>query len=274
MARQERAIRTRRTILEAAAAVFDERGYTSATIGEILDRAGVTKGALYFHFGSKEELAIGVFEEQLAITLPPQDGKLQELVDSGLLLAGRLRSEPLVRASVGLALDQGAMDLDRTPAFQMWIDQNVQRLGEAKERGELLPHVDVAETSELLVGSFSGVQLLSQLRCQRQDLERRVVVMFEHLMPSIAVPAVLARLEISVDRARRVLAQCGVEEQGPEQGPGQKSGQEPRQESVQESGPEESGPEESGPEESGPEESGPEESGPEGAVPERAPSGA
>ncbi|MGJ3560236.1 TetR family transcriptional regulator [Streptomyces sp. INA 01156] len=40
MARQERAIRTRRTILDAAAAVFDERGYTSATIGEILDRAG------------------------------------------------------------------------------------------------------------------------------------------------------------------------------------------------------------------------------------------
>ncbi|MFF5984329.1 ScbR family autoregulator-binding transcription factor [Streptomyces olindensis] len=214
MARQERAIRTRRTILEAAAAVFDERGYTSATIGEILDRAGVTKGALYFHFGSKEELAVGVFEEQLAITLPPQSSKLQELVDSGLVLARRLRSEPLVRASVGLALDQGAMDLDRTAAFRMWFDQNVQRLAEAKAQGELLPHVDVAETAELLVGSFSGVQLLSQLRCQRQDLERRVVVMFEHFLPSITVPAVLARLDISVDRAERMLAQGRVE-QGP-----------------------------------------------------------
>lgn len=207
MARQERAIRTRRTILEAAAAVFDERGYTSATIGEILDRAGVTKGALYFHFGSKEELAVGVFEEQLAIALPPQSSKLQELVDSGLVMARRLRSEPLVRASVGLALDQGAMDLDRTPAFRMWIDQNTQLLTEAKERGELLQHVDVAETAELLVGSFSGVQLLSHLRCQRQDLERRVVVLFEHFLPSITVPAVLARLDISVDRAERLLAQ-------------------------------------------------------------------
>ncbi|MFI6804518.1 ScbR family autoregulator-binding transcription factor [Streptomyces luteogriseus] len=208
MARQERAIRTRRTILEAAAAVFDERGYTSATIGEILDRAGVTKGALYFHFGSKEELAVGVFEEQLAITLPPQSSKLQELVDSGLVMALRLRSEPLVRASVGLALDQGAMDLDRTPAFRMWIDQNAQMLGEAKTRGELLQHVDAAETAELLVGSFSGVQLLSQLRCQRQDLERRVVVLFEHFLPSIAVPAVLARLDITVARAERLLTQA------------------------------------------------------------------
>ncbi|MEU3889270.1 ScbR family autoregulator-binding transcription factor [Streptomyces sp. NPDC029041] len=219
MARQERAIRTRRTILEAAAAVFDERGYTSATIGEILDRAGVTKGALYFHFGSKEELAVGVFEEQIAITLPPQPSRLQELVDTGLVLAHRLRFEPLVRASVGLALDQGAMDLDRTPAFRMWIDQNTQKLAEAKARGELLEHVDVAETAELLVGSFSGVQLLSQLRCQREDLERRVVVLFEHFLPSITVPAVLARLDVSVERAGRLLAQVLTEEEaaGPAQ---------------------------------------------------------
>ncbi|GAB2865615.1 ScbR family autoregulator-binding transcription factor [Streptomyces deserti] len=206
MARQERAIRTRRTILEAAAAVFDERGYTSATIGEILQRAGVTKGALYFHFGSKEELALGVFEEQMAIALPPQASKLQELVDSGLVLAWRLRTEPLVRASVGLALDQGALGLDRTPAFRMWIDQTTLTLADAKAQGELLPHVDVTETAELLVASFSGVQLLSQLRCQREDLERRVVVLFDHLLPGIAVPAVLARLDISEGRAERVLA--------------------------------------------------------------------
>jgi AcrR family transcriptional regulator len=207
MARQERAIRTRRTILEAAAAVFDERGYTSATIGEILERAGVTKGALYFHFGSKEELALGVFEEQLAISLPPQSSRLQELVDSGLVLALRLRTEPLVRASVGLALDQGALGLDRTPAFGMWIDQTTRTLADAKAGGELLPHVDATETAELLVASFSGVQLLSQLRCQRQDLEHRVVLLFHHLLPGVAVPAVLARLDISPDRAERVLGE-------------------------------------------------------------------
>ncbi|WP_086563744.1 ScbR family autoregulator-binding transcription factor [Streptomyces africanus] len=202
---------TRATLLHQSRKLFATKGYAAVGLSEILDRAGVTKGALYFHFGSKEELAVGVFEEQLAITLPPQSSKLQELVDSGLVLARRLRSEPLVRASVGLALDQGAMDLDRTPAFRMWIDQNVQMLAEAKAQGELLPHVDVAETAELLVGGFSGVQLLSQLRCQRQDLERRIVVMFEHFLPSIAVPAVLARLDISAERAERVLAQGQVE---------------------------------------------------------------
>jgi AcrR family transcriptional regulator len=206
VARQDRAVRTRRTILEAAAAVFDERGYNSATIGEILTRAQVTKGALYFHFSSKEELAMGVFEEQLPDSpLPPQDTRIQELIDSGLVLARRLRTEALVRASVGLALDQGATGLDRIPAFRMWIDQNARTLAAAKSRGELLPLVDVDETAELVVGAYSGVQLLSQLRCQRQDLEHRVAVLYNHLLPSIVVPAVLARLDVSTNRAERLL---------------------------------------------------------------------
>ncbi|MFD6414028.1 TetR family transcriptional regulator, partial [Nocardia asteroides] len=51
--KQDRAIRTRRNILEAAAKIFEERGYQAATIAEILGAAGVTKGALYFHFSSK-----------------------------------------------------------------------------------------------------------------------------------------------------------------------------------------------------------------------------
>ncbi|MEV6183872.1 helix-turn-helix domain-containing protein, partial [Streptomyces sp. NPDC052015] len=60
MARQERAIRTRQTILVAAAEVFDEVGYEAATISDVLKRSGVTKGALYFHFTSKQELAQAV----------------------------------------------------------------------------------------------------------------------------------------------------------------------------------------------------------------------
>lgn len=59
MVQQQRAIRTRRVFLEAAAEVFDEHGYDAATISAILERAGLTRGALYFHFTSKEELARG-----------------------------------------------------------------------------------------------------------------------------------------------------------------------------------------------------------------------
>ncbi|MEU1409958.1 helix-turn-helix domain-containing protein, partial [Streptomyces sp. NPDC005728] len=77
MVLQERAVRTRRAILVAAAGVFAEVGFEAATIAEILQRAGVTKGALYFHFASKQELAQAVLAGQLAaVPVPPR----QELV--------------------------------------------------------------------------------------------------------------------------------------------------------------------------------------------------
>ncbi|MFF5939044.1 hypothetical protein [Streptomyces sp. NPDC012508] len=87
------------------------------------------------------------------------------------------------------------------------IDHNTQLLDEAKRRGELLPHVDVQAVAELLAASFTGVQLLSQLHSQRRDLPERAVVLLESFLPAIAVPAVLARLDITPDRASRLLAE-------------------------------------------------------------------
>ncbi|MEK8143998.1 helix-turn-helix domain-containing protein [Streptomyces sp. M10(2022)] len=108
MAIQQRAIRTRRIFLEAAAEVFDEHGYDAATIATILERAGLTRGALYFHFTSKEELARGVLKEAVTVDgLTPQAFKLQEWVDIALLLAYRLPREPLLSASIRLSVDPG-----------------------------------------------------------------------------------------------------------------------------------------------------------------------
>ncbi|MFF5939043.1 TetR family transcriptional regulator [Streptomyces sp. NPDC012508] len=92
---------------------------TSASIAEILERSGISKGALYFHFPTREYLAAAIFAEQLAVALPPQESTVQELVDVGLVLAYRLQTEPLVRASVALSLEQGATGLDRTSAFDL-----------------------------------------------------------------------------------------------------------------------------------------------------------
>ncbi|SCF80192.1 ScbR family autoregulator-binding transcription factor [Streptomyces sp. Ncost-T10-10d] len=210
MAQQARAIQTRRSILVAAAAVFDERGYSSATISEILARAGVTKGALYFHFTSKEDLALGVMDVQLdSDPLPAQLTKLQELVDQGMLLAHRLLHEPLVRASVGLAMDQAVEGLDRGTPFRAWIDRLENLLTAAKNQGELLPHVDARETAEMLAGSFSGIQVMSQALCKREDLGRRISVLLHYVLPSISTPAVLATLDMAEDRGERLFGTLG-----------------------------------------------------------------
>ena len=56
MKQEERSRRTREAILNAAAACFAEKGYSACTIQDIIERANLSKGALYGHFRSKEEL--------------------------------------------------------------------------------------------------------------------------------------------------------------------------------------------------------------------------
>ncbi|MGW7267767.1 ScbR family autoregulator-binding transcription factor [Streptomyces sp. NPDC054842] len=202
MARQERAVRTKLAILNAAAAVFDERGYEAATIGEVLARAGVTKGALYFHFPSKQALAEGVLGQQFAaVTVGRQASRLQEFVDTGLLVAYQMRRDPMVSAVARLSLEQDMRAQFGTAALTQWIDASRWLLNEAKEQGELLPHVDPAESAWLFSAAWTGVQVYSQILAAREDLEVRVVTLFEHLLPAIAVPAVLGRLVITAERA-------------------------------------------------------------------------
>src|SRR5258708_19773544 len=55
---------TRAFLLQSAAEVFAERGYTETTIAELIARSGLTKGAFYFHFSSKEQLALAVIDEK------------------------------------------------------------------------------------------------------------------------------------------------------------------------------------------------------------------
>lgn len=67
MVRQERAEATRDSVLRGAAGVFLRLGYANASLSEIIAESQVTKGALYFHFGSKEELARAVIDEGSAL---------------------------------------------------------------------------------------------------------------------------------------------------------------------------------------------------------------
>ncbi|WP_406134672.1 ScbR family autoregulator-binding transcription factor [Streptomyces sp. NBC_01089] len=209
MARQERAVRTRDAILVAAGEVFDEVGYESAAISEILSRAGVTKGALYFHFASKKELAQAVLASQVTAVpeVPERELALQQGLDESLVIAHMLSTgDAIVRGSVRLTVDQGSRldGLDRQVPMRAWGERNVAVLTRAKENGELLPQVDVEASARLFVGCFTGVQMLSKIMTNHADLVVGVTNMQRHLMAGIAVPGVLMRLDISPDRAERV----------------------------------------------------------------------
>ncbi|MFC8349692.1 ScbR family autoregulator-binding transcription factor [Streptomyces sp. NPDC057280] len=205
MVKQDRAIRTRHAILTAAAKVFEERGYQAATISEILAVAGVTKGALYFHFPSKEHLAEGVLLEQdQRLPIPERSCTVQRLVDTVVLHAYHLQTDPMVRASVRLSLDQQAQGLDRSGPFLRWSEVGTELLEKAQAQGELLSHVKPAETADVLVGAFAGVQAMSQALCNYQDLPRRVSCLLQHLLPSVVVSSVLATVDITEHRGAAV----------------------------------------------------------------------
>ena len=55
--RQSRSEVTRGKIIDAAVEMFNDGGYSSTGLGDIVERTGMTKGALYHHFNSKEALA-------------------------------------------------------------------------------------------------------------------------------------------------------------------------------------------------------------------------
>ncbi|MCI0385824.1 ScbR family autoregulator-binding transcription factor [Streptomyces sp. CNQ085] len=207
--KQDRAIRTRRAILEAAAIVFEEHGYEAAKLSEIISRARVTKGALYFHFASKEELALAVISAQFenAPTYPSRSPKLQELVDYGMTLAYRLVHDPLLRGSVRLTLDRGGWRLNRSGPYLGWSDLVTRLLREARGQGELLPHVVPEDTAAIFVGAYTGVNMMSQSVGSFDRLEQQVSSLYRHLMPGIAVPGVLAVLDMAPGRGACVMAE-------------------------------------------------------------------
>jgi AcrR family transcriptional regulator len=208
MARQERAVRTRRAVIQAAAQVFAERGYAAATIAEILDRAGVTKGALYFHFDSKEALARGVIEAQISEShWAPRELKLQEWVDVGMVLAYQIPRDVILLAGIRLSADLQGRRMFGS-AWPAWIELSTTLLEEAKERGEVLPHVVPVETAECFLAAWIGTQMFSEAASDWSDLSERISRLFNHILPAIATPAALIRLDTAPDRGARVVEEA------------------------------------------------------------------
>ena len=81
---KEEAQKTRQLLIEAAITQFSTRGVSSTTLTDVADAAGVTRGAVYWHFTSKSELFNAIWEQQLPLC---------DLIDERLTLD--VRDDPL-----------------------------------------------------------------------------------------------------------------------------------------------------------------------------------
>lgn len=120
---------TRERILEEAARLFHEQGYSATGISTILRRADVNSGSLYHFFPGKDALLIGILQRHLALLEPlillPAEGAsadpiervfaLLEVYRRGLLVSGCTRGCPVGN----LALELG----DRKPRARALMDE-------------------------------------------------------------------------------------------------------------------------------------------------------
>ncbi|MGW1811930.1 ScbR family autoregulator-binding transcription factor, partial [Streptomyces sp. NPDC002078] len=172
--KQERAVKTRQAIIFAAAEVFDECGYHGASMREIMKRAGVTLGAVYFHFPNKEALAIAVMNSQPETIMPKLTSEgLQRLVDITLVWSHQLQVDKILRAAVRLAVEQTGFGLHDPESYDEWRQIMEDCLHDARDRGELRDFVDGRKVAEFVVGACTGMQLYSDLVAGRGGLPRR-----------------------------------------------------------------------------------------------------
>ncbi|WP_274561499.1 ScbR family autoregulator-binding transcription factor [Streptomyces spiramyceticus] len=168
MAEQERARRTRNRLVVAAAEVFDAIGYERATMARISAAAGVTKGALYFHFSTKDELARAVqaracegSAEVLAGLDRPGAPALQVLIDVTHALARLVRDDMVVRAGVLLSRERGSADA-ALDCYAVWLRCVQALLLRAEAERALRPGVCRDAVTALVVSMICGTEFFAR----------------------------------------------------------------------------------------------------------------
>ncbi|MFS0691350.1 ScbR family autoregulator-binding transcription factor [Streptomyces nitrosporeus] len=200
--KQERAERTRAALIRAAAKVFAESGFAGASVSRIAEQAGLTLGAMYFHFRSKEELAREIVSTQPDLVVTPQRSEgLQHAVDITLTWAYRLRDDPVLRAGARLVMDQEQFVTDKSEnSHQQWVVIMRQDLREAQTRREVRAAVDTDAYARLVVNACTGAQMHAQLETSRSDLPARVEEIWQCLIPAIAYPAAAKKVQFGKER--------------------------------------------------------------------------
>ncbi len=166
---QERARATRRSLLEAAAGLFAEQGYSGTSVNDIGVRSGRTSGAVYFHYASKEGIALAVVHDGFATwpslasrygdqAVPP----LERLVGLSYEIAHALAEDPLTRAGARLWAERDTINAPLPDPFVLWTAATTRLLAQARSTGQLAAHVRPATAARTLVRAFFGFCTLTE----------------------------------------------------------------------------------------------------------------
>lgn len=160
--RQAQASQRRELLLEAALALFSERGYRGTSVRDITRRAGVTEAVLYHYFANKVDLWTAVLtayapfsrvDEVLAEAAGAPVAEALRRLGAELLLLLRAREQLVLTL-----LSEAPAEADVAAALERFVQSVTTSLGDflaaRQARGEIAPDVDVLATARAFQGAL------------------------------------------------------------------------------------------------------------------------
>jgi AcrR family transcriptional regulator len=204
--------------MHAGAEMFDLKGYANATLIDIADAAGVTKGALYFHFASKEDLAEAVQQrghtlvcEVLRAAADGRHTPLQALVDFTHWLAWTLQEDPTLRAAFRITGERAGNGRPAGPGFhQTCIAAGRHLLRRARAAGELRQPAAKEGAEALVDAALCGIEVLSRGGMTYHELSGRIDALWDLILPILVVPGTEAGYRTSAPVKDPATGGCGM----------------------------------------------------------------
>ncbi|MGU3432003.1 ScbR family autoregulator-binding transcription factor [Actinomycetes bacterium M1A6_2h] len=192
MVRQARAEITRDTVLAGAANVFLRLGYANASLSEIISQSQVTKGALYFHFGSKEELARAVIDEGTtrlsAAWAALDDGRIPALeatIGISYATVDLAVADPMVAAMFRLKHQIGDYRGTDGNVVASWSESYLDLATRAVGQGDVFSDADPETVGTLFLEMIIGAHMVAVATDSTDDLAPRMERLWYYLLPSL-----------------------------------------------------------------------------------------
>lgn len=182
---------TRERIVLAAAEAFAERGYAGVNLAEVVERLGLTKGAMYFYFPSKDDLVHEIVErhfaawDEVATDVTAESDYLDAIVVASYAVAENYRTSPIARAGTRLSAERNLASIDLPEPYVGWIERVTALLRAAKRAKQLRPGLNERVIAQMLVASFYGLQSVSEHLSARTDLKQQLDAFWHAVLPSL-----------------------------------------------------------------------------------------
>lgn len=199
MTRQERAVRTRHALIRSAAELFERHGYVQARLTEISSGAGVSPGALHFHFENKAAVADAVehaasraLHRASRHVLGSGASALQQLTDHTHVFARMIREDVVVRA--GYRLNRDPARPSGPDLRQEWHSCVHGILARAADEGALRGAASRQAVAATVVAATTGLESLGK-RNERWLSRGGLTRFWEVMLPAIAAPHALESVD-------------------------------------------------------------------------------